>query len=116
MTVHEMSQEERACWFALRQGAANARPLAEIAAETALSRRAAEAAIEALRADAHEAICAGSRGYWEAATVAELDAYIRAFDGRLREMYRTRRGLRAARQRMAEEAEGSRPIRGRWAA
>jgi biotin operon repressor len=110
MTVHEMSQEERACWFALRQGEANARPLATIATETGLSRRAAEAAIEALRADAHEAICAGSRGYWEAATVAELDAYIRAFEGRCRSMWATRRGLKAARRRMLEEQTGQRTM------
>jgi hypothetical protein len=41
---------------------------------------------------------------------------MRQFDERLRTMVRTLHGLRKARVRMAEEAEGSRPIRGKWAA
>lgn len=114
MTAHEMSQEERAVWFALRQGAANARPLAEIAAETGLSRRAAEEAMEALRAASHEPICAGARGYYEASTIAELDAYLAAFESRIRTMFRTRRGLRAARRRMVDERTGQQTLR--WAA
>jgi hypothetical protein len=116
MSGHSMTDAERATWFALRQGAAHARTLSDLREETGLSEREQQAAIEALRALSFEPICAGARGYYEAATVAELDAYMRQFDERLRTMVRTLHGLRKAGVRMAEEAEGSRPIRGRWAA
>ncbi len=116
MTVHEMSPEERATWMALRQGKPNARTLSQLREDTGLNERDQQQALEDLRALSHEPICAGARGYYEAATVAELDAYMRQFDERIRTMVRTLHGLRKARVRMAEEAEGSRPIRGRWAA
>lgn len=111
-----MTDPEQAVWYALRQGEANARPLAEIAAEAGLSRRDAEQVMERLRAELHEPVCAGQRGYFEAATLAELDAYIRQFDERIRTMVRTLHGLKKARVRMAEEAAGAKPIRGKWAA
>jgi hypothetical protein len=111
-----MTAAELATWYALRQGAVSARPLAEIAFSEGLSRRAVEQAIEGLRADLHEPICANADGYFEAATVEELEAYIAAFDRRLASMWRTRRGLKAARRRMQEEATGTTQIKGRWAA
>lgn len=46
------------------------------------------------------AICASGDGFYMAADAAELGRYIRAFDGRLREMQKTRRGLEIAYTRM----------------
>lgn len=45
-------------------------------------------------------ICASGDGFYMAADAAELGRYIRAFDGRLREMQKTRRGLEIAYTRM----------------
>ena len=46
------------------------------------------------------AICASGDGFYMAADAVELGRYIRAFDGRLREMQKTRRGLEIAYNRM----------------
>lgn len=110
MTPHEMGPDEHAVWMTLRQGKAHALPLAVIAAHTGLSRRAAESAMEDLRTLSHEPICANGDGYFEAATVEELDAYIRSFENRCRSMWATRRGLKAARRKMLDERTGQRTM------
>ena len=105
-----MAPAEQAVWFALRVGAPSARTISAICHETGLCRRDVEAALESLRADLHEPICAGKLGYFDAASVAELDAYLAAFDRRLRTMLRTRTGLRLARRRMQDERTGQRTL------
>ena len=112
--VHVLSPAEEATWFALEVGRDHAQTIAELRAKTHLSRREQEQAIEDLRAKAHEAVCACDAGYFEAATIAELDAYLAAFDRRIRTMFRTRRGLKAARRRMVDERTGQQTLR--WAA
>ena len=113
--MRRMTAQEEAVWFALRVGAANARPLREIALDAGVSRRMAERAIESLRTELHEPICASTEepaGYFEAATPEDVQDYLERFNHRLATMEATRTGLlEALRDMVAAREEVSRARR-----
>ena len=84
----------------LLTGAGNALTAAEIAQITGVKAREVTRAFQRERAAGTAAICASGAGFYLAQDAGELQKYLRAFDRRLSEMRKTRRGLEIALSRM----------------
>lgn len=81
----------------LRRGSSNAMPCRDLVTLTGWTPREITRAVERERR-AGVPICANGEGYFIAANDAELDAYLRSLNHRLREVEKTRQALAASRQ------------------